>query len=252
MILQKSLPYDPFAPRPLPGIAPLDPADWIRVDEAYGAQMAERERLIRERRDVVIALDDSARMAAEELLDNVIVAVLEKPGFSLEAGVVMRPDGGAVKIDRADPLATVGRIVQEDFCLLEKRGDEHVLVGGILCFPSSWMLEEKFLRPLVSIHIPVTPYDENIAKRVQRLFDGVQPGRPLWRFNALWYADAALHQPRRENERRPERGAQTAEFLRSEMQTVRRLPESGTVVFGIHTHVLAREDAEALRPGQRG
>ena len=249
MILQKSLPYDPFAPRPLPGIAPLDPADWIRVDEAYAPQMAERERLIRERRDVVIALDDSARMAAEELLDNVIVAVLEKPGFSLEAGVVMRPDGGAVKIDRTDPLATVGRIVQEDFCLLEKRGDEHVLVGGILCFPSSWMLEEKFLRPLVSIHIPVTPYDENIAKRVQRLFDGVQPGRPLWRFNALWYADAALHQPRRENERRPERRAQTAEFLRSEMQTVRRLPKSGAVVFGIHTHVLAREDAEALRPG---
>ncbi len=110
MILQKKLPYDAMSPRPLPGIAPLEMADWLRVDEAYAAQMAERERLIGKRREAVIALDDSARMAAEELLDNVLVALLEKPGFALEAGVVMRPDGGAVKIDRADPLGTVGRL----------------------------------------------------------------------------------------------------------------------------------------------
>ncbi|WP_137701968.1 heme-dependent oxidative N-demethylase family protein [Marimonas lutisalis] len=248
MILQKRLPYDPLSPRPLPGIAPLDVADWIRIDEAYAGQMKERERLIAEKRDAVIALDESARAAAEELLDTVLAAVLEKPGFAQEAGVVMRPDGGAVKIDRADPLGTVGRLVQEDFCLLDKRGDEHVLVGAVLCFPASWSLEEKFMRPLVGIHIPVLSYDENIAKRVQRLFDGVQAGRPLWRFNALWYADPGLHQPRRENDRREERHETRADFLRSELQTVRRLPVTGAVVFSIHTYVLARADVEGAAP----
>lgn len=241
MIFQSATPYDLDAPRPLPGVAPLDEADWIRVDEAYGAQMAERERLIAERRDVVIALDPGAEAIAVELLDEVLGALGARADFEVSREAVLRPDRVRVAIDRGDALGTVGRLCQEDFCLLEKRGEEHVLVGAVLCFPASWSLEEKFLRPLTGIHVPVDPYDENIARRVQRLFDGVRVGRPLWRFNALHYGDAALHQPRREADRREKRGRA---FLRSELQTVRRLPVSGAVVFGIHTYVLDRRGIE--------
>jgi hypothetical protein len=242
MMLQDRLPYDPLAPRPLPGIAPLDPEEWLRVDEAYAGQMAERERLIASHRAAVIALDDSAREMAEELLDEVVAAVLTKPGFARDGDVVTRPDGGRVTLCRDDPLATAGRLCQEDLCLLDKRGAEHVLVGACLCFPASWSLEEKFMRTLIGIHVPVAPYDADIARRVQRLCDGVQPGRPLWRFNALWYADASLHQPRREDGRRAERHAEEAAFLRSELQTLRRLPKTRAVVFGIHTYVLRKAD----------
>ena len=38
MILQTHLPYD-MSPKPLPGIAPLDPDDWIMVDDAFAAQV---------------------------------------------------------------------------------------------------------------------------------------------------------------------------------------------------------------------
>ncbi|WP_322866188.1 DUF3445 domain-containing protein [Aquicoccus sp. G2-2] len=238
MILQERLPYDPLAPRPLPGIAPLDPEQWLRVDEAYAGQMAERERLIEGHRAAVIVLDESARDMAEELLDEVVAAVLALPGFSRSGDTITRPDGGTVVLCRDDPLATVGRLCQEDLCLLDKRGDEHVLVGACLCFPASWSLEEKFMRSLIGIHVPVAPYDADIARRVQRLCDGVQPGRPLWRFNALWYEDASLHQPRRENGRRAERHAKEAPYLRSELQTLRRLAKTKAVVFGIHTFVL--------------
>ena len=241
-VFQRSLPYDPFSPRPLPGIAPLDLDDWIRVDEAYAGQMARREALISDAREVVIVLEETAREAAEELLDLVVRAVLEKPGFAKQDGVMIRPDGGQVMIARDDPLGTLGRLVQEDFCLLQKRGDEHVLTGAVLCFPASWSLEEKYLRPLIGIHDPVESYDADIAKRVQRLFDGVQATRPLWRFNALWYADPELHQPRREDQRRDERYSVKEPFLRSEMQTIRRLPVSGAVVFGIHTYVVKTQD----------
>ncbi|MEZ5716358.1 MAG: DUF3445 domain-containing protein [Paracoccaceae bacterium] len=247
-ILQRSLPYDVLAPRPLPGIAPLDVADWLWVDDAFAAQMAERERLIGDHRDKVIALDEAARPAADELLETVLEAALRLPGFTRAGDAVTRPDGRQVRIDRGDPLGTAGRLVQEDFCLLEKRGDEHVLVGAVLCFPASWSLEQKFLRPLIAIHIPVDSYDDNIARRVQRLFDGVQPGRPLWRFNALLYSDPGLHQPRREGDRRVKPATGQAGFLRSERQTLRRLPQTGAVVFGIHTFVLK---AEAV-PGAAG
>ena len=247
-VLQTSLPYDPLAPRPLPGIVPLDLADWLRVDEGFAGQMARRDALISGARDRVIALEDAARPAAAELMRLVIAAQAGKPGFESDGRQMHRPDRVKVLLDEDDPLATAGRLAQEDFCILQKRegAAEHVLTGAVLCFPASWSLDEKFGRPLVGIHDPVASYDDSIAKRVQRLFDGVQAERPLWRFNALWYADPELHQPRRENERREERHANSADFLRSELQTIRRLPETGAVIFGIHTFVLRAGDV----PGQ--
>lgn len=236
-ILQTSIPYDPLAPRRLPGIAPLDVADWLQRDDAFAGQMAERDRLIATRRADVLALDDTAHPAAVELLETVLS--LTYPGMT---GTVRRSDGVSVTLDRGDPLGTLGRLVQDDFCILEKRGAEHVLTGAVLCFPASWTLSEKFLRPLIAIHNPVDSYDANIAARVQRLFDGVQPGRPLWRSNALWYADPDLHHPRREADPRPEHQDEPLPYLRSERQCILRLPRTRAVVFSIHTYVVARDD----------
>ncbi len=232
-ILQTSIPYDPLTPRPLPGIQPASMDDWLHCDDAFSGQMQRREVLLRERRSDVLALDSAAEPAAQELLELVLHQVY--PGCTDQA---TRPDGQVVEIDRTRPLDTLCHLVQEDFCILQKHGDQHVLTGAILCFPASWCLSEKFMRPLIDIHIPVSGYDANIARRVQRLFDGIRPGRPLWRFNALWYEDAELHQPRSANDRREVRDPGAARFLRSERQTLLRLPETRAVVFSIHTYVL--------------
>lgn len=242
MILQRQLPYDP-TPRALPGIQPLDLADWLLRDEAYAGQMARREALLSESRDKVLAMDASALPAAREVLSMILDHL--PPGFDLGRDAVRCPDGRVVALDRADPLATAGRIVQEDICLMEKRGAEHVLTAAILCFPASWTLSEKFLRPMTGIHAPVEAYDADLARRVQRLFDGVRTGRPLWRFNALWYADPELHQPRPEDARRADHGATEGDYLRSERQCVVRLPETRAVAFTIHTYVIARQDVMA-------
>lgn len=250
-VLQKRMAYDPLRPLPLPGVRPLRMADWLIVDDAHAGQMARRDALIAGARDRVVAMDPAAGAAAVELLD--LVLGLAYPGaYPGEGAGVRRRDGVEVAVDRGDPMGTLGRLVQEDLCILQKRGDEHVLTAAVLCFPASWSLDEKFLRPLGRIHAPVAGYDAGIARRVQRLFDGVQPGRPLWRFNALWYADPELYQPRREAEWRPDLGPDLGPesarggYLRSERQAVLRLPESGAVVFSIHTYVLARADAVAM------
>lgn len=239
-ILQQELPYDVAAVRPLPGIRPLDMADWLLRDEAFAAQMAERERLLAARREEVLALDPAARTAALELLDLVVAQAFPGAGDH-----VTRPDGVTVALDRTDPMGTLGRLAQEDFCILQKQGDEHVLTGAVLCFPASWTLREKFMRPLTTIHDPVDSYDQGMARRVQRLFDGVRVGQPLWRFNALWYVDPTLHQPRSVSDPRPRQTSGAAEFLRSERQTILRLPDSSAVVFAIHTFVVSRRDYEA-------
>ena len=236
-IFQTGLPYDATEGRALPGIAPLDLADWLLVDEAFAAQMVERKRLIGTGREDVLAVTPEGAAATQELLDYVLIWLAEHaPGYEVGQGRVIRPDGEVIAIDRSDPMGTLGHLVQEDLCLLEKRGDEHVLTAAVLCFPASWRLADKINRPLTTIHIPVARYDAGLARRVQRLFDGVQVGRPLWRFNALRYADAVLHQPR---PRVQPSANQPYPYLRSERQCVVRLPQTGACVFSIHTYVIA-------------
>ena len=248
-ILQNSLPYTPWGDARmtrLPGIQPLAFDDWLLVDDAYAAQMAERDRLIAHLRDAVHALAPEAHRAATELLDLVLADLDRRDGFQRAKTLVTRPDGVRVPLDFSAPLLTLGRLVQEDLCLLQPDGQEHVLTGAILCFPASWTLVEKFMRPLIRIHAPVPQYDENIAPRVQRLFDGLQPGRVLWRANAHFYEDSTLFQPRAEAAPRMAVTA-PAPYLRSERQCLLRLPETGAVVFSIHTIVVRSDDLSAAQ-----
>lgn len=232
-IVQHDIPYDPTVENPLPGIRPADPKAWLHADDAFAQQMQRRADLLAHHRAEVLAMAPSALESAQELLNLVLDQT-----YSGASDRVVRPDGVEVAIDASKPLETLGHLVQEDFCILQKQGDEHILTGAVLCFPASWKLSEKFMRPLIGIHETVAPYDDNVARRVQRLFDGIQPGRPLWRFNALWYRDAELFQPRAANDRREPTDANAAAFLRSERQTLVRLPETRAVVFAIHTYVL--------------
>ena len=241
---QQSLPMDMRDMRPLPGVQPVV-GDWLRCDDAYAHQMHARRELIKNKRDDVYRLHPCAHDAAHELLEHVEAQL---PGLGYVRGRAgwLCPDG--VHVDKSNaPLTDLGKLCQADFCLLQK--DEalsaHVLTGAVLCFPASWMLSEKFNRPLDVIHRRVDEYDRDIARRVQRLFDGVKVGRPLWRFNRLWYADAALFQPRSVSAPR-DLQAGGMPFLRCERQVILRLPETQAVVFAIHTYVLRRETVPRL------
>ncbi len=248
-ILHASLPFAPWtapAGRRLPGIMPLARADWLMVDAAYALQMAERARLLADRPDEVLGLLPEAQDAARELL-NEVLRDLPAHGFSLHGQNARCPDGRTVPLDAARPLWTLGHLLQADFCLLQKPEghDEHVLTGAVLCFPSSWTLAEKLGRPLMRIHRPVASYDAQMGARVQRMFDLIRPEHPLWRANLLDYADPALFQPRRENA--PRVPHHNGPYLRSERQCLLKLPQSGAVVFSIHTAVVHRD---SLTPEQ--
>lgn len=249
-VLQDRLPLAPWMEartRRLPGIVPMV-GDWIERDEAFAGQMAERDRLFATRRGLVEALLPEGRAAAAELYAAVLERLARDPGYAVGAGEVRRPDGVVVPLDADAPMATLGRLVQEDLCLMQESAAGHVLTGAALCFPASWTLAEKIGRPLIRIHAPVEAYDGAMAQRVQRLFDAVRVGSPLMRFNALVYDDATLHQPRLEGEARPK--PVERRYLRSERQVLHRLPRSGAVVFSIHTCVVRMEALGAdLRDG---
>lgn len=243
-ILQSSLPISPWADAQLsrlPGVQPLGKGDWLIVDDAFAGQMGERDRLLDECRDKVLQLSDGAAKAARETLTTVLGILEENPAYEVAKDAVRRPDGVSVALDFDDPLATAGRCVQEDICIMQQQGGEHVLSGAVLCFPASWSLSEKFMRPLAGIHDVVHAYDAELARRVQRLFDAIRVGQPMWRANAHFYDAPVLFSPRRENQpRKPV--SHPAPFIRSERQTMLRLPQTGAVLFTIHTYMVRHQD----------
>ncbi|SDW29954.1 heme-dependent oxidative N-demethylase family protein [Paracoccus sanguinis] len=245
-ILQNRLGFAPWTDprtRRLPGTIPVSEDDWLVVDDAYAAQMAERARLIETRPEAVHALSDAARPAADELL-RWVLRLLPGRGHAVGA-TIRRPDGVEVTPDMDQPLLTLGRLCAEDFCLmLPGPAGEHILGGAILCFPAGWTLAEKFGRPMMGIHRPVAIYTEDVGRRVQRLLEGVRPGIGLLRGTAH-HSNAPLHNPRTEAQGRATDAA--LPFIRVERQCLFRLPETGAVVFSIHTAVIREE---SLTPEQ--
>lgn len=223
---------------------PLPLEDWLIRDEVFAEQMALRDELIATRPDDVHALLPSARPAAEECYDAVLAALRTDPGYRFEADRITRPDGVSIVPDRENPLLTLGRLTQADFCLMEEGPEGHVLTGAILCFPAYWTLAEKIGRALTGIHRPVHEYDETVTLRVQRLFDAIRPERLLWRTNANIHAAPDLFTPKREDA--PERrvAPEAGKYIRSERQILRRLPRTGVVVFSIHTYMVSIDSLE--------
>ena len=243
-ILQDRLPLHPWenpATRRLPGIQPALGRDWLWVDEAYAPQMALRDRLIAGQPQVVHALLPQARPAAEELYHTILHWIAEEPGFTTGSNNITRPDGVTVPLDPGQPLLTLGRLVQQDLCLMQDNGTEYDLTGAVLCFPASWTLAQKIGRPMTGIHQPVEIYDEALAARVHRLLSAIRPDQPLWRMNFFTYDDAMLHHPRVEGDWRRQPTGKS--YVRCERQTLLRLPVTQAVVFAIHTIVV---DAQSL------
>ena len=242
VILQKTLPFAPWMQAhtlKLPGIQPIKFRDWLQIDDVYTEQLLEKQKILKNHFDQVHVMADECVLAAEELL-SLVLTLLNDLGF-LQSGLrVKRPDGLEVTIDESKPLLTLAKLLQEDFLIMIEKADEHVLMGGCLCFPASWDLLEKFMKPLTFIHDPVPIYDDILAKRVERLLSSVRSETPLMRGNTLRYTDPTLFLPKRNSD--PDRKEVRGEFIRSERQTLVRLPKSKAVVFSIHTYVIKEED----------
>ncbi len=251
-VFQDRLPSAPWmaeATRRLPGLQPLEgPHAWLARDEAFAGQMALRDRLLVERRGDVIAACKGSEAAVAELYAEVLRFLSACEAYQWGEGVCLRPDGMEVALDPVDPLGTLARLVQQDLCVLEKPegADEHVLSAAILCFPASWTLAEKIGRPLTGIHDPVASYDAEMARRVQRVFDHLRDDAPLWRQNAMVYAEADLYHPRSLASPRKRRSG--GAYLRSERQVLLRLRQTRAVVFSIHSYLVP---VTALSPEQR-
>jgi hypothetical protein len=208
------------------GTRSLADDEWLLRDELARDEIRLRRRLLAEQRDLVYACTPYAEEPAVEASDLVDRWLAHHATIDLPAA------------EESRPLARAGALVQEDLCLMVRHHGAWHLEGAMLCFPSLWVLAEKLGRPTALVHEPVPHYAEELSHRVDTFLDRLGPGKPVWRRNfSLWPAmllwapchalDPVLYEESAPGESAPHL------WLRSERQTLRRLPETGAVLFTI-------------------
>lgn len=232
-------PYDGSSTPFTIGLQSLDLNDWIEPDDHLAAELEEKVALLTSKRDEVWREEIETRVAQAEVRDLLVTHLLDRfPSTYRREGKGVRvvPAGVVVPLDGdVPPLEAASRLVQEDLVLMRRGDNGWRIAAASLCFPSTWVLAEKFGRSMEAIHAPVPGYAERMGPRIGRIFDNLQVDRPVLRYNWSLYDSPALFVPRRG----PRRWIKEAVdpdaniFIRIERQTLRRLPQSGDILFTI-------------------
>lgn len=251
------------------GLFPLDLKDWIEPDSKMAVELAEKERLLRERYAEVFIAYPEAQQGSQEVLELLVEHLPARfPSLYQRAGdgLYNAASGQGWNLDTSDmhPLDLAGRLVQEDLCLMKKApdSDDYQLVAASLCFPTRWSLAEKMGKSLAMIHHPTPGYKERLNSTMDRYFMRME--KPVWRLNWGIVDDPTLFQSTGHSRGglNPDITADNAGeklWLRMERQTLRRLPRSGDILFTIRiyvkplTHLLSQpERATAMARALRG
>jgi hypothetical protein len=223
------------------GLRTLDLDDWLEVDESYRTDLAEKERLLAERHNEVVAVLPEADRAAREA-----AAAVQEWMLAHHPTLAVRTLGAV------HPLEAAARIVQEDLCVLTPSPQGLRLTAAVVCFPSRWRLRDKMGATVAGIHQPVPDYS-SIRPIVDASMARLDVRRPMWRLNWTIVDDPALFLPPRSASRSSADPADpAATMLRVERQTLRRLPVTQAVLFTIRTYLAPlRQVAESPEAAAR-
>ena len=251
-------PYDGSSKLFQIGLKPLDFSEWIEVDERLPAYLEEKERLAAAYPDEVFVAEAGTEAAQAEALALLAAHLPERfPDIYRRTGetVEIIPASRSVRLD--DPtlpsLKVAASLVQEDLVLMQRGETGWRLAAGSLSFPSSWRLREKFGRSIDEVHAPVPGFGAGTrnAELIARMFDNLRPAIAVIRWNWSIYGDAELYHPESAAPDTRQFGERTENvFMRAERQTLRKLPQSGAILFTIHIHVdpLAALEQQADAP----
>ncbi|MFD1696952.1 heme-dependent oxidative N-demethylase family protein [Roseibium aestuarii] len=241
MTVPPSRPLPPFLHTPYDGskqpfsvgLEPITPETWLEADGHFVRDVAYKKRLLADRRDKVFQALPDTLAAQTEARDLILAHLAGRPEAFADAPVTSDPDDA--------PLIQAARRVQEDLVLMRKGPDGYLLAAACLCFPSSWSLLEKFGKSMHDIHVNVPDFNgARMGNVVARIFDNLRPEQLVARYNWSIYDDDDLHhpQPKQIDPQLTGDGAPSLIGLhvRVERQTLRRLPESGDILFTIKVH----------------
>jgi dimethylamine monooxygenase subunit A len=256
--------YLPFADgqwRMSMGLKALNLHEWIEIDDRFAAELALKDQLLNERYSDVFACLPDSKASQKEVLKLLINHLCDRfpQHYRRQDTTIENITTGQVWTItdfEAAPLDLAGRLVQEDLLLMQPSPEGYILAAASVCFPSRWRLEEKLGCPLAQIHSPVPDYQEKLARPVDGFFDRLKCDRPAWRLNWGIVDSPDLFLPSNAGQTSVDAAISVTNagemlWLRVERQTLRRLSESGDILFTIRTYIhplqVLQDDPEMAR-----
>jgi hypothetical protein len=214
-------------------------AEFFRPTTAHTELCAERKRWLGSEPHLYSATIPDVHQLLEECV-----------ALAAEWGNISENEGQSLsKIKETSQLCVhLGELWEPDFLLLKPNGaDDFVLLGGCVCFPSSWRLDEKIGRPLHFIHGAVPELNAQLGRSIASVLRGLKTGSAWLRHNWGLTRSTELNQhPSRTLPRLDASVAFDEVWLRVEHQALVALPNSGGVLFGLRIalHPLAEVNAD--------
>ncbi len=225
------------------GLHSLAPDEWLIPDEKLAEQTELKQSLWSDLGERVYSQLPESRAAQQEIaqaMGNYLPIKFPERYAPEPKGLTCRFNSTTQYWD--DPETTLLKAswcVQEDLCLLQPHDDYYRLTAASLCAPSYWRLLEKIGQPLDQIHAPVPGYAEHLSRKINRFFQHIKVDRPVWRGNWSVVTSDRLYQPGNEESVPISNPADIPLrcFIRTERQTLMRLPHTGAVVFTIRVQI---------------
>ena len=188
----------------------------------------------------------AARHAGFDAHPDAVIVLPEAEAPARELAAMLGVEGG---------LGEAARRTWEDRCVLTQAtpDEPYRFTGGAVAFPTDWWLAEKIGQPLLKVHEPIDGYAEQLSAAVDAFMAKLATGEIYGRTNAfILPTDALRYMPADDPTERfahvtPENAGETL-FARCERETLRRLPETGAIVFtiGVYRASLASLSAHAV------
>ncbi|WP_417667700.1 heme-dependent oxidative N-demethylase family protein [Roseibium sp.] len=251
-------PYDGSKQPFTVGLEPVSEDAWLEPDEHLCAHLARKAELLETVPQVVFRAEPDTLSAQAETLALVVEHL--KAHHTKRYDVTMDGMPQPKECDLAgrsgkDPdLMRAASLIQEDLVLMRPGDNGYRIAAACLCFPSSWSLAEKFGQSMHDIHEGVPDFNTGrMGKVVGRIFENLQVGQLVGRYNWSIYDDPDLHHPQAKQLVPQIEGADAnllaRLFVRVERQTLRRLAGSGDILFTIKIH---HDPLAALERDARG
>lgn len=229
-------PWRDGPPRFAVGLRPIAPEQWLLPD-TEAAILPERRLLLADRAATSFEAATASEAAAEAAA--CVTAHLQSPGV---------PEGPG----NGPALWQLAHRVSDDLVLMMPGEAGWRAGAAVLTSPTFFSLPHAADKTLLELHAPV-PGGEALAARIARVFDHVRPGQVLERFNWTLQAGDDRFTPdgaplRARAQAAPAAAAADLLHVRVERQTIRKLAESGAVLFTIRVSI---DPVAALDPKEK-
>jgi hypothetical protein len=149
-------------------------------------------------------------------------------------------------------LLSASALVSDDLVVMSPVNGDWLCTALTLTAPTFFSIDDAFGRDLTALHGPV-PDGVRLAQRIGRVFVGLRPELVLERFNWTLQCGPDRHTPdgaplRARAASVLPKNAESTVHLRVERQTIRRLPQTGAVLFTIR---VCLDPLSAIAPADR-